>query len=101
MPPRSRYVAFYSPPSFLTASSVQSVVNSRATLASASLVAAGTLAWYTQLYGTLPFIGEAHASHLSDEGLHPVAYPWPQKGWLDTFDHARSVFRSSRCPCII
>jgi ubiquinol-cytochrome c reductase cytochrome c1 subunit len=30
-----------------------------------------------------------HASHLSDEGLHPPAYPWSHKGVLDTFDHAR------------
>jgi ubiquinol-cytochrome c reductase cytochrome c1 subunit len=29
-----------------------------------------------------------HASHLSDEGLHPAAYPWSHKGILDTFDHA-------------
>ncbi|KAG5221001.1 cytochrome c1, component of the mitochondrial respiratory chain [Salix suchowensis] len=40
------------------------------------------------LFGSLPFIGEVHASHLSDEGLHPTAYPWPHNGLLDTFDHA-------------
>ena len=64
----------------------------RATLASVSLFTAGTNAWYTHLYGNLPFIGGAHASHLSDEGLHPPAYPWPHKGILDTFDHARFDF---------
>lgn len=64
-------------------------MDSRATLAAASLVSVGTLAWYTHLYGSLPFVGEVHASHLSDEGLHPVAYPWPHKGIFDTFDHAR------------
>lgn len=64
-------------------------MNSRATLASASLFAVGTIAWYTHLYGTLPFIGEVHASHLSDEGLHPPKYPWSHSGWFDTFDHAR------------
>ena len=36
-----------------------------------------------------------HASHLSDEGLHPAAYPWPHKGILDTFDHARYVTLST------
>jgi ubiquinol-cytochrome c reductase cytochrome c1 subunit len=46
------------------------------------------MAWYTYLYGNLPFLGEVHASHLSDEGLHPPAYPWSNKGVLDTFDHA-------------
>lgn len=65
-----------------------SVMGSRATLASASLVSAGTIAWYTHLYGTLPFVGEVHASHLSDEGLHAPAYPWPHNGVLDSFDHA-------------
>ncbi|KAF8884984.1 cytochrome c1, component of the mitochondrial respiratory chain [Infundibulicybe gibba] len=66
----------------------ESALNSRATLASVSLVTAGSIAWYTHLYGTLPFLGEAHAGHLSDEGLHPPAYPWSHKGVLDTFDHA-------------
>ncbi|KAF8801301.1 hypothetical protein BYT27DRAFT_7174337 [Phlegmacium glaucopus] len=66
----------------------ESVLSSRSTLASVSLFAAGTIAWYTHLYGNLPFIGEVHASHLSDEGLHPPAYPWSHKGILDTFDHA-------------
>jgi len=65
-----------------------SFLTSRATLASASLFTVGTIAWYTHLYGTLPFIGEVHASHLSDEGLHPPKYPWSHSGWLDTFDHA-------------
>lgn len=64
-------------------------MNSRVTLASATLLTAGSIAWYTHLYGQLPFLGEAHASHLSDEGLHPATYPWSNKGLLDTFDHAR------------
>jgi len=49
---------------------------------------AGSIAWYTHLFGTLPFVGEVHASHFSDEGLHPTPYPWSHNGWLDTFDHA-------------
>jgi len=63
-------------------------MSSRVTLASASLFAVGTVAWYTHLFGTLPFVGEVHAGHLSDEGLHPSSYPWPHRGWFDTFDHA-------------
>ncbi|TFK39403.1 cytochrome C1 family-domain-containing protein [Crucibulum laeve] len=71
-----------------SSSSAQSMMNSRATLASVTLFTAGSIAWYTHMFGGLPFVGEAHASHLSDEGLHPAVYPWPHKGILDTFDHA-------------
>ncbi|KAI0319630.1 cytochrome C1 family-domain-containing protein [Amylostereum chailletii] len=66
----------------------QSAVNSRAALASATLLTAGSVAWYTHLYGNLPFIGEVHASSPGEEGLHPPAYPWPHKGLFDSFDHA-------------
>ncbi|KAF8972649.1 cytochrome C1 family-domain-containing protein [Flammula alnicola] len=66
----------------------ESIMSSRATLASATVFTVGTIAWYTHLYGNLPFLGEVHASHLSDEGLHPQAYPWSHNGILDTFDHA-------------
>ena len=68
---------------------LQSALNSNFALVSASLVSVGSIVWYTHLYGSLPVIGEVHASHLSDEGLHPVAYPWSHKGWMDSFDHAR------------
>lgn len=74
---------------------MQNFANSRATLAGFTLASAGTIAWYTHLYGTLPFIGEVHASSLQEEGLHPAAYPWSHKGVLDSFDHSRSVFRLS------
>ena len=67
----------------------QSFVNSRATLASATLLTVGSIAWYANLYGTLPFLGEVHANSPAEEGLHPPTYPWSHKGWLDTFDHAR------------
>ncbi|PCH44374.1 hypothetical protein WOLCODRAFT_26722 [Wolfiporia cocos MD-104 SS10] len=71
-----------------TASSAfESLINSRATLASATLFAVGSVAWYTSLYGTLPFIGEVHASSPAEEGLHPPKYPWPHAGFLETFDH--------------
>ncbi|EAU90205.1 hypothetical protein CC1G_05743 [Coprinopsis cinerea okayama7 len=71
-----------------SASTLESVMGSRATLASASIVAVGSIAWYTHLYGSLPFLGEVHASSLSDEGLHAPAYPWSHGGVLDSFDHA-------------
>ncbi|KZT27761.1 hypothetical protein NEOLEDRAFT_57581 [Neolentinus lepideus HHB14362 ss-1] len=71
-----------------SSSAFQSFVNSRATLAASTLLAVGSIAWYTHLYGGLPFLGQVHASALSDEGLHPTAYPWPHKGFFDTFDHA-------------
>jgi ubiquinol-cytochrome c reductase cytochrome c1 subunit len=71
-----------------SSSGFEAFMTSRTTLASMTVFTAGTIAWYTHLYGDLPFIGEVHASHLSDEGLHPQAYPWSHKGILDTFDHA-------------
>lgn len=64
-------------------------MNSRATLAGATVAAVGSVAWYAHLYGTLPFIGEVHANSPAEEGLHPPHYPWSHKGLLDTFDHAR------------
>ncbi|OBZ73492.1 Cytochrome c1, heme protein, mitochondrial [Grifola frondosa] len=61
---------------------------SRATLASATVLAVGSVAWYTNLYGTLPFIGEVHANSPAEEGLHSPQYPWSHSGLLDSFDHA-------------
>jgi hypothetical protein len=69
----------------------KSFTNSRATVASLSALTIGSIAWYTHLYGTLPFIGKVHASGLADEGLHPAAYPWSHKGLFDSFDHSRFV----------
>ncbi|KAG6381576.1 cytochrome c1, component of the mitochondrial respiratory chain [Boletus reticuloceps] len=71
-----------------SSASTQSLLTSRASLISVSLFSVGSIAWYTHLYGTLPFIGEVHANSLADDGLHPTAYPWPHKGLFDTFDHA-------------
>ncbi|KAF8557797.1 cytochrome c1, component of the mitochondrial respiratory chain [Imleria badia] len=73
---------------FASSASSQPLLTSRASLISVSLLSAGSIAWYTHLYGTLPFIGEVHANSLADDGLHPAAYPWPHKGLFDTFDHA-------------
>ncbi|KIJ55394.1 hypothetical protein M422DRAFT_57849 [Sphaerobolus stellatus SS14] len=80
--------ARFSSTSSSTAKGAQSTLSSRAVVASAALISVGSIAWYTQLYGTLPFIGEVKAGHLADEGLHPAHYPWSHSGLLDTFDHA-------------
>lgn len=75
----------------------QSLVNSRVTLASATLLSVGSIAWYTHLYGSLPFLGQVYASDPAEDGLHPPAYPWPHKGLLDSFDHARYVHQTPSC----
>ncbi|KAF9258893.1 cytochrome c1, component of the mitochondrial respiratory chain [Marasmius fiardii PR-910] len=85
---RSAAVRSASSSSSSSSSAFEAFMSSRTTLAGASLLTAGTIAWYTHLFGSLPFLGEVHASHLSDEGLHPVHYPWPHNGLFDTFDHA-------------
>ena len=69
----------------------KSVLDSRAALASAAIATVGSVAWYTHLYGTLPFVGEVHANSPAEEGLHTPHYPWSHNGWLDSFDHARCV----------
>ncbi|EKD03792.1 electron transporter, transferring electrons within CoQH2-cytochrome c reductase complex [Trichosporon asahii var. asahii CBS 8904] len=60
---------------------------SKTALAGATAVTVGTTAWYMHLYGN-PFLTEASANTAAEVGLHPAEYPWPNKGWLDTFDHA-------------
>jgi ubiquinol-cytochrome c reductase cytochrome c1 subunit len=67
----------------------QAFVSSRATLVSVSLFTLGSIAWYTHLDGTIPFLGEVRANSPAEEGLHPTHYPWSHDGYLDTFDHAR------------
>ncbi|KAG2344060.1 cytochrome c1, component of the mitochondrial respiratory chain [Suillus weaverae] len=71
-----------------SSATLESLFTSRASLISATLFSAGSIAWYTHLYGSLPFIGEVHASSLADDGLHPTAYPWSHKGLFDSFDHS-------------
>ncbi|KAK4051992.1 cytochrome c1 [Microbotryomycetes sp. JL221] len=53
----------------------------------AAAVSAGTLWWYTQLYGN-PFLPQVEAESAADHGLHPPAYPWAHRGVFETFDHA-------------
>lgn len=49
----------------------------------------GSIAWYTHLYGSVPFLGEVKANSPAEVGLHPASYPWNHNGYFDTFDHAR------------
>lgn len=39
------------------------------------------------LYG-VPGLQEVSANTAADDGLHPAAYPWPQNGPFETFDHS-------------
>ncbi|KAI0372727.1 hypothetical protein BV20DRAFT_963797 [Pilatotrama ljubarskyi] len=82
--PRARFASTSSSSS----SAFESFVTSRAALASATAFTIGSIAWYANLYGTLPFIGEVHANSPAEEGLHPPHYPWSHSGWFDSFDHA-------------
>jgi ubiquinol-cytochrome c reductase cytochrome c1 subunit len=61
---------------------------SRATLAAATTLSVGSIAYYTHLYGTIPFLPEASANTAGEDGLHPTQYPWSHQGIFDTFDHA-------------
>jgi len=63
-------------------------LTSNTTLVAATGTLVGSVAWYTHLYGTVPFLGEVSANPPAEDGLHPPAYPWSHKGYLDSFDHA-------------
>ncbi|EPQ31224.1 uncharacterized protein PFL1_01409 [Pseudozyma flocculosa PF-1] len=64
----------------------QSMFASRTSAVAATAVAIGSVAWYNQVYGTLPFVDSASANMI-DEGLHPPKYPWSHSGPFETFDH--------------
>lgn len=66
----------------------QSMLTSRTSAIAATAVTVGSIAWYQQLYGELPFLEKLSANSPAEDGLHPPAYPWPNSGFLDTFDHA-------------
>lgn len=70
-----------------TFSKAESVLTSRTAAVVSSVFAAGSLTWYTQLYG-VPFISEAQAMTAAEHGLHAPSYPWAHKGPFETFDHA-------------
>lgn len=72
----------------------QSFLASRTAVVAATAASVGSIAWYTYLYGTIPFIGEVHASSPGEEGLHPPNWPFSHKGLLNSFDHARYTLKS-------
>lgn len=71
---------------------LQNLTGSKGALAAATALTASSIAWYTHLYGSIPFIDEVHAGHASDAGLHAVEYPWSHNGLLESFDHARFAY---------
>jgi len=71
-----------------SSSSANATLRQNATLAATAAATVGSIAWYTHLYGEIPFLGEVKASSPAEVGLHPPAYPWNHKGFFDTFDHA-------------
>lgn len=79
------------PDEHATTSYLLQAFRQNAAAVAAAAGAVGSIAWYTHLYGTLPFLPEVHASSPGELGLHPAAYPWSHKGALDSFDHGRYV----------
>jgi len=61
---------------------------SRSALAASTATAAGSIAWYFHLYGSLPFLQEASANTAAEVGLHPASLPFEHKGWFDTYNHS-------------
>lgn len=70
-----------------TAAPSESILTSREAAIVSSVLAAGSITWYTQLHG-LPFVSEAKAMTAAEHGLHPPSFPWAHKGPFETFDHA-------------
>ncbi|THH04786.1 hypothetical protein EW145_g5269 [Phellinidium pouzarii] len=71
-----------------SAAASESFLASRTAIASATLFTISSVAWYAHLYGSLPFIGEVHASSPAEDGLHPANWPFYHKSILNSFDHA-------------
>ncbi|KAK4685717.1 ubiquinol-cytochrome c reductase cytochrome c1 subunit, partial [Tremellales sp. Uapishka_1] len=60
---------------------------SKTAVAAATLVSAGSIAWYTNLYG-VPFLPQASANTAAEDGLHPANFPFEHKGVFETFNHS-------------
>ncbi|WFD07032.1 cytochrome c1 [Malassezia vespertilionis] len=67
---------------------LQSMLTSRTAAIAATAVTVGSIVWYQQLYGELPFIDQLSANSMADNGLHSPHYPWSHNGLTDTFDHS-------------
>ncbi|CAD6574948.1 MAG: cytochrome c1 [Tremellales sp. Tagirdzhanova-0007] len=68
--------------------SSSSFLTSRTAVLASTLASAGSIAWYTHLYGGISFLPEASANTAAEDGLHPVSYAFEHKGIFDTFNHA-------------
>lgn len=73
----------------------RTLLTSNASLGAAAALSAGSIAWYSHLYGLpdlgLPSLGlfeKAQAMTAAEEGLHPPHFPWSHYGPLNSFDHA-------------
>ncbi|WWC98220.1 hypothetical protein V866_005111 [Kwoniella sp. B9012] len=63
---------------------------SKTAVASSTLLAAGSLAWYNHLYGAGfgSLLPEASANSAAENGMHPTTLPFEHYGPFETFNHA-------------
>ncbi|WVW79620.1 hypothetical protein I302_101589 [Kwoniella bestiolae CBS 10118] len=75
---------------FSTQSSSQStpLFATKTAVASSTLLAAGSLAWYNHLYGVGSLLPEASANTAGENGMHPTKLPFEHYGPFETFNHA-------------
>ncbi|GAA94828.1 uncharacterized protein L969DRAFT_20212 [Mixia osmundae IAM 14324] len=69
-------------------STAQSLFFSRTSAWSFTLLSAGTMAVYANVFGLPSLLPEVKAMTPAEEGLHPPSYPWAHKGPFEAFDHA-------------
>jgi len=87
---RSRMLHFGKPRSISSHQGLASRKSASTTptaLVAAAAISAGSITYYTHLYG-IPFLPEVSANTAAENGLHPPAFPWAHRGVFDTFDHA-------------
>ncbi|WVR08851.1 hypothetical protein IAU60_005909 [Kwoniella sp. DSM 27419] len=70
-----------------TGSQAQPFLTSKTAIASSTLVAAGSIAWYAHLYGN-GLLTEASANSAGENGMHPAHYPFEHYGPFETYNHA-------------
>lgn len=95
--PSSKHFTVFLRVTVLIESVQKGPLSSRTAAVAATAASVGSIAWYTHLYGQLPFIGEMSANSPAETGLHAAQYPWSHKGWLDSFDHARRAHLFIAC----
>ncbi|WVF65322.1 hypothetical protein IAT40_000048 [Kwoniella sp. CBS 6097] len=67
--------------------SPQPFLTTKTAVASSTLLAAGSIAWYGHLYG-LPVLSEVSANSAGENGLHPPTWPFEHYGPFETYNHA-------------